>query len=452
MDAITPSQYILDASRDYSIYVAQTRSIPHVADGLKHVQRVALWIMRARSEKMKTVALGGLCAYEKLYVHGDQSCNNAISLLAAPYCNNVPLLEGHGSFGSRIAPVEGIGAPRYTSVARSKAAQAMLYLDIDLVPLEDNYDGSNQQPQHFLPLIPLVLLNGVSGIAVGWSTNILPHGLKTLIEATKQAVLGLPIKPFAPHYQRYNLHISPLGPNQWELQGKVSIVNTSTIQVTELPPGLSIENFRKRLIAMEDADQIVGYVDRSTETIDIMIKMKRGSVANWTEVQALDLFKLRERITERLVVLDWDGKSVRTYETPEELVIDFVRWRLGWYTKRFEKLRDDSKYELRYWTALRALFDVKFPKKLGTFNNRAGLQDDIMKTLSKCKIDIDQSQLDRIANLPTYRWTQEFAAEVGSRIDGLTTAIADHEATLGSPERLRQVYVDELDQLRTLKL
>jgi hypothetical protein len=85
------------------------------------------------------------------------------------------------------------------------------------------------------------------------------------------------------------------------------------VQITELPPGIAIDTFRRHLIEMEEADQIQGFTDRSTETINITIKMKRGSVAQWTEQTAIDTFKLRERVTERIVVIDWDGKAIRTY-------------------------------------------------------------------------------------------------------------------------------------------
>ena len=180
------SDYILQTSREYALYVCSNRAIPAVSDGLKHGQRMALWILRNRAEKIKTFALAGLLGFEKLHLHGEKSATDAISLLAAPFKNNVCLIEGLGQFGSRIAPDgDGIGAPRYTEVRRSKAAEAFLYKDLDLVPLEDNYDGSNKQPLHFLPLIPIVLLNGVSGTAVGWSTDILPRSFKSLVEATR---------------------------------------------------------------------------------------------------------------------------------------------------------------------------------------------------------------------------------------------------------------------------
>lgn len=429
---LSASQYLLDTSRDYALYVCETRSIPHATDGLKHGQRMALWVLRNRDEKLKTIALTGLLAYQKLYIHGDVSCSNAIGLLAAPFKNNVPLIEGLGEFGSRVSP-DAIGAPRYTECRRSKAAQAFLYNDLDIVPLENNYDGSNQQPKHFLPLIPIVLMNGVSGIAVGWSTNILPRSLKSLIEATKQAVLHQPIKPVIPHFERYNISVTQTGTNQWEFTGRAKIIDTSTVQITELPPGLPIESFRRRLIELEDAEEIQNFTDRSTETINITIKMKRGSLADWTAQQAIDFFKLRERVTERIVVIDWDGKAIRTYASAEALIQDFADWRLGWYTTRFEFNKRRDSHELTFWLAVHALFDSPFPKRLGGFTDRTALQDAIVTVVSKRKISLDATQIERIANLPTYRWTQEFADYTTKMIAELRQAITEFDSILASP-------------------
>ncbi|WP_250132219.1 DNA gyrase subunit A, partial [Escherichia coli] len=71
-------------------------------------------------------------------------------MLAAPYCNNVPYLDGIGSFGTRVAPVEGIGAPRYTYVKKGKSASELMFRDLDIVPLRENYDGSTKEPEHYL--------------------------------------------------------------------------------------------------------------------------------------------------------------------------------------------------------------------------------------------------------------------------------------------------------------
>lgn len=445
------SDYILKTNREYAIYVASNRAIPAVQDGLKHVQRVVLHLLSKRPDKIKTVALSGLAAAEKLYVHGDASCNNAIGLLAAPYKNSAPLIQGIGQFGSRTMPGE-IGAPRYTDVKRSVVAEKVLYRDLDLVPMVENYDGSNHSPKHFLPLIPTVLLNGVSGIAVGFSTEILPRSLKGLIQACQDALKGAKVlRGLDPHFERYDVSVTPLGPNKYEFQGKAKIEDTSTVRITELPPGMAIEDFRKRLIAMEDAEEIMSFTDRSTDAIDIAVRFKRGSIKEWDEAKAIEFFKLRERATERIVVLDWSGEAIHTYASADDLVREFVEWRLGWYTKRFEKRLADALKEETYWRVLAALFAAGFPKLLGSFANRDEMEAVIQEVANEDAITLETDQMDRVVNLPTYRWTKTFEAEVAAMIAALAAEIAEYRAILASPARLKAVYMGELDDLKTTK-
>ncbi len=452
IEVISSTPYILKGSREYAIYVAQQRAIPHVADGLKVGQRIALWLLRNKLEKTKTVGLGGLMASEKLYVHGDTSANNAIGLLAAPYKNNVPLIEGLGSFGSRTKPVDGIGAPRYTEVRRSKAAMAFLYNDLALVPLIDNYDGSNKQPSHFLPLIPTVLLNGVVGVAVGFSTDILPRSLPDLIAATIKALKGEKFKDPEPFYENYNVDLKQLTPSQWEITGKVTIRDTSTMIVTELPPGMALESFKKRLIAMEEKDEISNFLDGSSDSINVEIQMKRGSLKGWTTQKAIDFLKLREKVTERIVVVDYNGDRIVQHDSPSNLIKEFAEWRLGWYEKRYQRFHDDDAAELVYWKLLRELFKAGFTKKLGTFANRAGVEADVLDVAKKAKLALGDGHLDRAVSLPTYRWTKDFEAEVGERIKELEAKIADYLDILAKPDRRREIYIAELDELRKTKL
>ena len=451
MIAFNSSEYLLKSSKEYSIYVCKNRAIPHAGDGLKDVQRVILWLLRHRADKMKTVALTGLLGYEKLYVHGDKSANDAIGLLAAPYKNNNPLVHGHGSFGSRKYPdKEGIGAPRYTEVQRAKTSEHILYHDLDIIPLMDNYDGSNKQPAFFLPLIPVVLLNGVSGIAVGYSTDIMPHSLKDIIQATKAALHDKPIPSLEPFFEKYDVVVSRTEkPNQWVFSGKVTIVSSSQVRITELPPGISLDSFIGRLNVMEDKDQIMSYSDSSTDRIDILVKMKRGSIEGWTEEKALDFFKLREKTTERIVVLDWDGQRIRTYNSPEDLVKDFVEWRLGWYSVRYDKMILDTTYELCYWRALQTLFREDFPSKLGSFSNKEHMQDMVMKILDATteQFMIDNDQLLKIVGIPTYYWTKEFEKKIDETINKLTNDLTDYRRIRVTPSELKKIYSKEIDDM-----
>ena len=390
-------------------------------------------------------------AAERLYVHGDASSGNAVGYLAAPFKNNVPLIEGKGSFGSRTIP-DGIGAPRYTEVRRAKAAEAFLYNDLPLVPLTENYDGSNLMPINFLPLIPLVLLNGVEGVAVGFSTKILPRALPDLIAATKAALAGKKFAEPMPKFERYDLDIRSLSASQYEFTGKVKIENTSTLRVTELPPGTSLEDFKKRLIGMEEEDLIVNFLDGSASRIDIEIQMKRGSLRGWTDVKALDFLKLREKVTERLTVVDWKSENIMVYETASALIRDFVKWRLGFYEQRYQKYLDDENYELLYWKLLRALFKAGFTKKLGTFPDRTNMETEVTAVANKARLSTDERHIDRAVSLPTYRWTRDFEAEVERKISEMESRIIDYTDILAKPERRKAIYLSELDDLAKLKL
>jgi DNA gyrase/topoisomerase IV subunit A len=443
------SDYIKDTSREYSIYVCESRAIPSVADGQKDGPRKALWLMRTRSDKIKTVSLAGEMISSGLYVHGDASASDSISALAAPFLNNVPLFEGIGAFGTRVAPKEGIGAPRYTYVKRAKAAEMLLYKDLDIVPLTDNYDGSVKEPEHFLPLIPLVLLNGVQGIAVGWSTNILPRNLKKLVAATQQVLDGKEPKGLEPYYDYLNVSVHNLEPNVWEFTGRAEIINTSQVKITELPPGMTLDSFRKRLVKMEEEDKIVTFIDDSTKVIDIKVTFKRGELKGWTEDDIINYFKLRQRETERIVVVDWNGTSIRQYDSAETLVKEFVEWRLKWYAKRYEKMLDDDNYELKYWQGVKACFDAKLPERLSKKTDKADIESDVSTITTS--VGLDASQIDKIVSLPTYRWAKDFLVTVKDNISRLQANVKDYKAILKSPDRIKEIYKQELEELKKLK-
>ena len=449
VQATPSSDYVKDTSREYSIYVCENRAIPKVADGLKDGPRKALWLMRTKSDKIKTVSMSGEMISSGLYLHGDASASGAISMLAAPYVNNVPLIDGIGSFGTRVAPVEGIGAPRYTYVKKNKASDALLYRDLAVVPLKDNYDGSVKEPCHFLPIIPLVLLNGVSGLAVGWSTEILPRNLKKLIAATQAALDGKEPKGLEPSYDYLDVVVKQLEDNVWEFSGRAEIVDTSTVRIKELPPGINLEAFRKRLNKMEEDDKIQGYTDKSTDVINVLVKFKRGAIAEWTEDMAVDFFKIRQRVTERIVVIDWNGQSIRQFDSAATVVKEFVQWRLNWYSNRYQKMLDDDQYELKYWQGLKACFDDKLPERLIKKANKDAILADVVGITGA--IGLDDSQLDKIVGLPTYKWAKDFYTEIKENISRLTANIKEYKATLKSPDTLKGIFQSELDELKKFK-
>jgi DNA gyrase/topoisomerase IV subunit A len=450
------SDYVLSTSREYSIYVCKTRAIPHICDGLKDAERKALWLMRDRAHKIKTAALDGELKKELLYVHG--SASGSINQLAAPYLNNVTFLEPHGNFGTRVAP-KAFSADRYTEVARPPYAVDLIYPDLDLVPLEENYDGSKLQPVHFLPLIPLVLLNGASGIAIGWSTEVLPRKLSDLVDATVAAIEGKKIPRLVPDYAwcRTRCSLKETNANNdlvWEFKGSCEIVDTSTVHVTELPPDLTLEAFKERLNKFEEQEKIQDYEDRSSEAIDVTVRFKRGTIRDWTEDDAIEFLRLRHSTTERPVLLSLDGSAIKHYKVKDgkdpatQIIEEFVQWRFGLYKKRYELYVRRDDYELRFWKAVVKCFKADLPGKLQGFANKRSL----VEWISGLNPGLDDDQLDRMANFATYRWTKEGLQEAQARVRELEDAVAEWKSILKDDEKRRGIFRDEVRALRKLKV
>jgi len=446
MQYATSTEYIKETSRDYSIYVCQSRGIPSICDGLKDAQRKGLFVIKTEADKIKTVSLAGRMISSNLYLHGDVSASETLSMMAAPYCNNIPLLHGIGAFGTKVGPTDW-GAARYTYVKKSAVTESLVYPDYDIIPLKENYDGSVMEPLHFLPLIPLVLLNGISGIAVGWSTDILPRGIDDIIAATLAAIDKKTVPTLIPRYDFLECGVKSLGDNRWEFTGKVRI-DGNTIWIEELPPDLSLEKFKARLNQMEEEDKIQTYIDRSTKTIKIEVKFKRGVINTWTEAQAIDFFKLRSRATERIVVLDWASDNIKQYDSAEQVVREFVEWRLKFYQNRYQKMVDDVTYQLNFNLALKACWDGKLPAFLPRAQNKAEIETQVTK-LTK-SIVLDQDQINRIVSLPSYRWAMDGYKEVQDTIAKLTTTLADHQAILADPVKQRAIYRSEVAALKKL--
>jgi DNA gyrase/topoisomerase IV subunit A len=378
--------------------------------------------------------------------------------------NNIPLFEGLGAFGTRVAP-DGWGAPRYTYVKKSKAAESLLYTDLDIVPLKPNYDGSVMEPANFLPLIPLTLLNGMSGIAVGWSTEILPHSLKDIVAATLAVIDGKPVPKLIPQFDYLQTTVKSLGDNAYEFVGKIMIEGDNLVRVTELPPDMSLEKFKARLNQMEDDDQIHSYTDRSTKLINIEIRFKRGvisgkpasteivngkkvktpAVAAWTEADAIAFFKLKSKTTQRIVVLDFNNTSIRQYDHAEDLVKAFVEWRLTYYALRYTKMRDDLLRELNFAGGIQACLKGDLPKWLPSADNKAAVEVKVRDLTAK--IALTHDQIERIVSLPTYRWAKDAMEKVEGEIHALSGQIVEYEAILGDPVKIRQIYRKEVAQL-----
>lgn len=187
IETLPLSEYTERAYLDYSMYVINDRALPHLADGLKPVQRRIIYAMSelglnnqakyAKSARTVGDVLG------KFHPHGDSACYEAMVLMAQPFSFRYPMVEGQGNWGAPDDP-KSFAAMRYTEARLSKFADLLLSEarqgTVDYTP---NFDGTVQEPTLLPAQAPFVLLNGSTGIAVGMATDIPPHNLNEIVSA-----------------------------------------------------------------------------------------------------------------------------------------------------------------------------------------------------------------------------------------------------------------------------
>lgn len=447
METGSSSEYILKVSREFAIYVNETRAIPRVTDGLKDAMRKALWVMRSRG-KIKTLALSGAMQEQNLYVHGDAS--DSIGTLAAPFGNNIPLLRPHGNFGTRV-DTSFKAAPRYTEVSRPPYADELIYLDAEDIEMVDNFDGSNKQPHTFLPPIPLLLVNGMAGIGNGWATNILPRDPAEVADAVVSALDGKEIKQISPKYLWCDCIVKSLGYSdkgcaRWWFGGRVTVRDASTLEVTELPPEMKLEAFKEHLNGLEDEGSINGYENRSSSKISVVVSLKRGACKGWTEEQAIEFLKLRYTVTENVVVIGWAGDTIINYvfdgktDPVSQLIAQWTDWRFGWYEKRYKRLSSGAEHKLALVRLIEECVVTGLPKKLPEMSGKSELVAEIERLN---RFGATPEHVQHVAALPSYRWTGEGQGDVAREKADLLAEIARCEDLISDDAKRKQVFKDE---------
>src|SRR6201987_3449098 len=190
--AVEAPEEVRGSYLEYAYSVIYQRALPDARDGLKPVQRRILYQMNEmglrpdRSHVKCARVVGEVMG--RLHPHGDSAIYDALVRMAQPWAMRLPLVDGHGNFGSPGGD-DAPAAMRYTESRPTEAARAMVgNIDEDTVAFGPNYDGQEQEPQVLPAAIPNLLVNGSSGIAVGMATNMAPHNLTEVIAAARHLI------------------------------------------------------------------------------------------------------------------------------------------------------------------------------------------------------------------------------------------------------------------------
>jgi len=436
------TEFLSNEYKGFAFYVIENRALPSVIDGFKPTQRKithgSTMIWKTGTEKsLKVFQLSGFIANKCFYHHGSTSLENGIITMAQKFKNNAPLLEEVGQYGSLRSPQA--GAPRYIGTKLNNNFK-LIYKDSELLDYKEE-EGESIEPYYFLPIIPMVLINGSSGIAVGFATNILNRDVKSITEACISILKGKKITDIKPSINEFSGEFIQDSENnkRWIISGKYQKVNTSTIRITELPPSMTYEKYEAILDKLCDDKIIVSYDNNCKDNIDYVIKFTRAELEKMTDQKIIKLFKLEEYSTEIFSTLDENGK-LKIFESCSEIIEYFVDFRLKYYHKRKEfmlnKLNMDLKLLSNRGRFIKAILDERLK-----VNNVS--KADIIKGIEELNLELIDGNYDYLLRMPIYSLTKELFEKLKADFTTKKEEIKILEET--DP---RDMYLLDLDELK----
>ena len=425
----------------FAKYTVEARAIPNMIDGMKPVQRFYLYssILNSKRDFKKVSAVSGIIS-DYGYNHGEASAAGAGQLMAAEWNNNLCLIEGRGSFGTRL--VQEAGAPRYV-YTRLHSNFDKYIKDIDLSPKHE--DPEHEPPAFYLPTIPLVLANGTKGIATGFATNILPRDPEDLLRKCEDYIVTGKItrKPKIKFPEFSGKVMADLeSDNKWIAYGVYEKTSKTVLQITEVPYGFDRESYVKVLDKLEDDGDIVSYDDLCDKNgFRFEVKLKLATSAKWNDAKIVSKFKLSKSFAENLTVIDYEGK-LREYDDPRQLIIDFCDYRLGVLQKRIELRREEAR-ELGGWLNVKMQFIQAVLDDKIIFKNKkkAAVAKQILAVT-----DATDDQIDRLLRINIMSLTDEMVKELKKEIGQ-----AQKDYNFWKKETPQNQFISDLDELRNQK-
>lgn len=325
------TEFFADEVRGFSVYNCQ-RSIPSGIDGLKISQRKVIFGMLKKfpiQEVKVSIASAGIMEISA-YHHG--SLDGVITNMACGYpgTNNEPLLEPIGQFGSRLSP--DAAASRYIFTKLSKNFRKYFRAEDDAILNYLQEDDEAIEPDYYLPVLPMILVNGATGMGTGFACSIASYNPNEIQEYLKNKLQGKKTKKLIPWYRGFKGTVEKDG-QQIVCTGVIERKDSNTLVIHELPIGTFAIKYRETLNALEDKGIIKSYTDESNEEqIKFVVKTSR-EVTGWSQEELLKTFKLVTRDTENLTVWTENGK-IRKFETLEDLMDWFFEFRITKYEER----------------------------------------------------------------------------------------------------------------------
>jgi DNA gyrase subunit A len=453
---------------DYAMSVIVGRALPDIRDGLKPVHRRILYTMQQMGlapnrPTRKCARIVGDCM-GKYHPHGDSAIYDALVRMAQPFSMRYPLVDGQGNFGSVDGDMP--AAMRYTEARLSRIASALLEdLDKETIDFKPNYDDSDQEPEVLPTRVPNLLVNGSGGIAVGMATNIPPHNLNDIINAT----IHLIQHPQAPLAKILEMVPGPDFPTGGFILGRQGILDAYTkgrghlkvraragiervgkdkeqIIITEIPYQVNKSKLLEQIAALVNEKRIEGIADvldhSDREGMRITIELKRGEQA---EVVLNNLYKNTQlQVGFGVIMLSIVNGQ------PRELGL--MRMIQYFIDHRVEVVRRRTEYELRKAREREHIL-LGFQKALQNLDEvirliRAAKQPKEARDALIARFEFTEKQAQAIIELQLQRLTGMEQQKILDELADIQRRIAEYLEILGSEKVLRDLIIKELREVQ----
>ena len=340
------SKFFMEDLPSYAAYDG-TRKIAQVWDGLKISMRKIIFTLQNKYPKefVKTETLANVCAAYTNYLHGAANLGGVCDTMAQSFvgANNYPLITGNsGGFGTRIRPV--CSANRYTRVSLSDITKH-LFIDADNKILEQQFfEGDYIEPKYFMPIFPVLFLNGSTGMSTAYAHNIFPRNPQEIISYIKKKIAGTekPRLELAPWFRGFTGTVRKNDESGfYECVGVIERNNMTSYTIKEIPIGMEYDKYIEHLDKLCEDKIIVDYDDKcdtKKDNILFEIKTTREFTKKHEDIESLNkVFKLVKSLPENFTCIDENSRA-KQFETVQDVLDNFIDIRLKFYQKRKDHL------------------------------------------------------------------------------------------------------------------
>ena len=436
------------------------RSIPSICDGFKVSQRKVLYGCFKKNivNEIKVEQLTGYISENSAYHHGEASLSGTIIAMAQDFVgsNNINLLKPNGQFGSRAAASgKNHASPRYIYTELFPITRMIFRKDDEKSLAYRDDDGMIVEPDFYMPIIPMVLVNGAVGIGTGFSTNIPCFNPKEIIGILKRMLRGEQISEemeLVPWYREFTGEIVKVGPGKYASSGRYQRISDTSVRIVELPIGSWTEEFKTDLETFVDSDASIKRYEShyTTRKVDFTVWFAcKEACDKYMQVQpnghtllenALKLVSTKNLSINNMYLFNRSGQ-IQKYDSTVQIMGEYYDARLDYYRMRKEQKKRDISQQISVTNAKVRFINQVIDKSIDIASKTKNEIEAGLVLLEYATMD---GSYDYLLRMPIYNMSRDKLKELEADLERMMLALIELEH-----KQVEQIWTEELEQLET---